>query len=673
MVIGILFVACACTGTEPQSEIQAFANVQVVALDRDGVLGDRTVIVREGRIEAIQPGNAVIPLGAIRIDARGKYLMPGLIDCYSHVDGETHLLPYVANGITTVKDSPAPIEHLGLRDRVARGELIGPRILCFSPDLDGEPEYPEVEAVTTPEQAKRVVAEMARLGYDGIMVYSMLEKDTYLAVLDTAAELQLPVTGHVSPRGDVVTLANGSQRSVENLVGFVRFDTGALALGEPAARHVAGLFRDGEVFCVPTLTVHKVRGASEESELAAAPAFGYFPESMRCGIGAGLGDASVYEYGGARRLVEIFHEEGVRILFGTDAGYPLVLPGFSAHGPAGELQNLVEAGLTPYEALRSATVDAAEFLELQEEIGTVSVGKRADLVLLDGNPLEAVSNAARIAGVMLNGRWYPRTELDRLMEELAASAAGPTDRFAGMAPLPTEGEEEFSALYEIEVSGYAIGAERLTCRRLSDGSRLLVSQSSVESWYATRTTLRVETDPIGRDRCAVVEREAIDGTCRLEVRRTGSSVRVTGTHPAYGTIDLEEPCAPGARLGGPILSNGIQSDMAATFVTGALGLADIDADGKRQIDFKLIELNSSEFFRNAVLGDLQWSARHREDAVLAANEASPTCTVFEVTTNGRAGRGGYDATITLDASGLPTEIRAGTENNRPWVFRRISP
>ena len=111
------------------------------------------MIVREGMIAAIQPGDAAIPLGAIRIDARGKYLMPGLIDCYSHVDGETHLLPYVANGITTVKDSPAPIEHLGLRDRVARGELIGPRILCFSPDLDGEPEYPEVEAVTTPEQA----------------------------------------------------------------------------------------------------------------------------------------------------------------------------------------------------------------------------------------------------------------------------------------------------------------------------------------------------------------------------------------------------------------------------------------------------------------------------------------------------------------------------------------
>ncbi|MBI3844005.1 MAG: hypothetical protein HY292_05125 [Planctomycetes bacterium] len=309
------------SGPPESSSVQAFVGVTVVPMDEPRSLADRTVIVRDGRIEAILDAATPIPADAVRIDGKGKYLMPGLIDCYSHVDGTPHLVPYVASGVTTVKDSPAPIEHLGLRDRVARGELIGPTIRCSSTDLDGEPEYPTVEAITDPNRVEPIVAEIARLGYDGLMVYSGLSRNVYLKLVEAANRHDLPITGHVSPCGEIATLANGSQRSVENLVGFIDFETGAMPFAEGAARTVARMLRDGRVYCVPTLTVHKVRAAHDAEPRATSPEFRFFPESMRAGVAeSGLSAAERYRYGDARRLVQIFHEEGVVVLLGTDAG-----------------------------------------------------------------------------------------------------------------------------------------------------------------------------------------------------------------------------------------------------------------------------------------------------------------------------------------------------------------
>src|SRR5262249_52497102 len=150
------------------------------------------------------------------------------------------------------------------------------------------------------------------------------------------------------------------------LVGFIDFESGEMASPEPALRAVGRILRNGRVACVPTLTVHKVRGERDNEARASAPEFRFFPESMRAGVEeSGLTPAERCRYGGARRIVQIFHEEGVVLLLGTDAGYPRVLPGFSVHGPDGELRNLVEAGLTPFEALSAATRSAAEFLGLE--------------------------------------------------------------------------------------------------------------------------------------------------------------------------------------------------------------------------------------------------------------------------------------------------------------------
>jgi cytosine/adenosine deaminase-related metal-dependent hydrolase len=169
--------------------VLAVADVHVVTMENPNVLEHQTIIIRDGRITEIGPATGVrSPEGALQIDGRGKYLMPGLIDCFSHVDGLGTLIPYLANGVTTVRNTAGgSTTHLGIRDRVARGELLGPRILSTGGDIASNPSnFNSQEPVTTPEQAARVVAEVKRLGFDGIMVYSRISPEVQQAVVQAA-------------------------------------------------------------------------------------------------------------------------------------------------------------------------------------------------------------------------------------------------------------------------------------------------------------------------------------------------------------------------------------------------------------------------------------------------------------------------------------------------------
>jgi hypothetical protein len=187
-----------------------------------------------------------------------------------------------------------------------------------------------------------------------------------------------------------------------------------------------------------------------------------------------------------RKLVGMLHEAGAGLLMGTDAGNPFVIAGWSAHE---ELANLVRSGLTPYEALRVATVNAARYLGEEEQWGTVTPGKRADLILVDGDPLADVANVGRIAGVMVRGRWLPKAKLDAMLEDVARSYERPKRRFAGLPVLP-EGE---AVRYEITWNGLVVGEERCVVV----GDTLHVQQVNDPPWVTTRfATMRI--DPTGR-------------------------------------------------------------------------------------------------------------------------------------------------------------------------------
>jgi adenine deaminase len=156
------------------------------------------------------------------------------------------------------------------------------------------------------------------------------------------------------------------------------------------------------------------------------------------------------------KLTGELHKAGARILLGTDTPNPFVVPGFSIHN---ELQNLVNAGLTPYEAIKAGTHDAAEFLEELDTFGIIAPGRRADMILIEENPLADVAHVGNRVGVMLQGKWFPEKELQKMLEDLVVSYSAAKKRFGDIPVLPSEGEREFVGRYEMKFNDVTIGEE----------------------------------------------------------------------------------------------------------------------------------------------------------------------------------------------------------------------
>lgn len=430
----------------------AFIDVNVVPMDGARVIRGQTVIVRGGRVVFMGASGSVrVPRGATRIEGRGRYLMPGLFDMHVHLerfDRESQLLLFVANGVTTVRNMDGRPQLLAWRERIAGGDLLGPTIFTAGPILEGKPPFwDDTRVVETPAQAEAAVGEQKRAGYDFIKVYHTLDREAYEAVVAAAKRVGLAVAGHV-PRGVGLrgTLA-ARQTSIEHLEGYaeeVEADDSplrnqrswlkryfAVKVDDDKARAAAEATRRAGAWNVPTL-VERQNSALPGPELAARskrPELKYLPpqavtlwsqSNERVTRRMSPEDFGRVAEGERtrKRLVKLLHEAGAGILVGTDTPNPFVVPGFSVHE---ELQNLVEAGLTPYEALRAATRDAAEMLGASGEVGTVTVGKRADLILLEGNPLESITNTTRRVGVLVRGRWYAADDLQKRLDALAAS------------------------------------------------------------------------------------------------------------------------------------------------------------------------------------------------------------------------------------------------------------
>ncbi|MBV9956833.1 MAG: amidohydrolase family protein [Acidobacteria bacterium] len=441
--------------TEAQTSI-AFVNVNVVPMDRERVLAGQTVIVRDGRIAVIGPAEKTkIPADARRIDGRGKYLMPGLVDMH------VHLLPgagnpddlagqqlelFLANGVTTVRNMIGKPEHLTLRDRVAKGELPGPTIFTAGAPLLGN-------TVPTPEAAERVVLEQKQAGYDLVKVHEGLSPEAYAAIVATAKRVGIPIAGHVTETVGLERALAAHQTSIEHLDGYIRAivrsdspaqaPPGQIILG-PVLNYVdekkiPGVVRAtkvAEVWNTPTLALFKLIVSDEQvNELLKRPELTYVPPKMRAAFAQQVqGTREVPPPLNERRrftelrdmLVRELRKAGAKLLVGSDSPQFFLVPGFATHR---ELQSFVEAGLTPYEALEAATRNPAEyfaqFMHTPLDFGTVEVGKRADLILLEANPLESLSHLQRRAGVMVRGRWLPQSELQSMLDQLEARYRAP--------------------------------------------------------------------------------------------------------------------------------------------------------------------------------------------------------------------------------------------------------
>lgn len=421
--------------TTPDGSI-AFVGVNVIPMTRNaGLLRNQVVIVRDGRIESVgSEAVTPVPKGAVRIDGRDKYLIPGLADMHVHLEyfeDPSMLRLFTSNGVTFVRSMDGRPRILDWKKRIARGDLEGPSILTAGPLLDGSPPVrPDNTIVRNAGEAKVAVAEQKAAGYDFIKVYTNLSTKAYEAILAEAQELGMPVAGHV-PRNSALVKALQHHASIEHLTDFDelieaetslvrgRFDWSKLHLGmesDPkkitaAAKRVA----KAGVAIVPTL-VQADHALARPETLASwmnRDELKLVPPDVRSFWADRVRSASerihdedwaIVERGTANRmaLVRALDAEGATLLAGTDTPNPFVVPGVSMHR---ELELLVRAGLTPKEALATATREAAISVGEGGEWGTIEAGKRADLVLLDANPLESIGATARIVRVMVRGRF----------------------------------------------------------------------------------------------------------------------------------------------------------------------------------------------------------------------------------------------------------------------------
>lgn len=424
---------------------------------------DRTILVEAGRIVAVAPSSRVrIPEGSRVVDATGRFVIPGLWDTHVHSawNPAWHFPLLLAHGVTSVRNMHTTVDTAleltaAVKRRLADGELLGPRFLANGPIVDGEPPIQEGSVnARTPAEGRAIVDSLVAGGADFIKVYSNLRRDVYLAIADQARLRGIPLDGHVPWQVPPEEAAAAGQRTTEHLFGVtVGCSSAADSL---RAGHLALLGQDpesvpGDWFfsflralsatrkesgCAGVVAAYARAGVAVVPTVVAAAVFAdpslvlgdsalrdLIPAAVRgqwTGIaGSGFFQEAVGPLAVPQSLdnLGLLHSAGVRILAGTDLGNPFVVPGASLHD---ELGFLVRAGLTPLEALRTATIHPARVFGLADSLGAVAPGMLADLVLLDADPLDDIANARAVAGVVLGGRFLDRAELGRMVAKAVA-------------------------------------------------------------------------------------------------------------------------------------------------------------------------------------------------------------------------------------------------------------
>lgn len=392
----------------------ALTNVNVVPMTSDAVLTKQVVVIDGGRIVAVgKEGDVTIPERAQRIDGEGGYLVPGLIDLHVHVSQPDDFSLYVANGVTSVLNLSGDTDTLAWRTSTR----LMPRLFTSGEPLIG---------VKDVARARTIVDEEAAAGYDGIKIYDDISLEALQALTGEARAKGLLSVGHIPRNLRWQDMLAAKPDAIAHAEEFLY----SPVLDGDDDKIVAGM-KEGGISLITTLTTYDHIGrqvADLDTQLARGETRYVNPAIRRMwarGHNRYARDFSPKRVPNLRRLlvfqkqlVKRLDDAGVRILLGTDAGgVPFVIPGFSA---IDELRELVSAGLSPYQAMRAATVDAAEFLRHDADFGTIEAGKSADLLLLRGNPLTDIENVALRGGVMVRGRWLDNAELHAELARVAA-------------------------------------------------------------------------------------------------------------------------------------------------------------------------------------------------------------------------------------------------------------
>jgi len=435
-------------------------NVTVVDVRTGTLQLEQTVVLERNHIASVGPSkSAKYPRNTPSVNCRGLFLIPGLWDMHVHLvfgdwfpGAQGISLPlFVANGVTGVRDMGSELDIVqGWRNEIEAGRLIGPRIYASGPMLDGpKPRFPSSLAIATREDARRAVADLKRRGADFIKLQSLIPRDAVFAIAEEAKKQEIAFEGHVPDAVRASEMSAAGMKSFEHLIGIFEGSSSAedeflkgnktegrfLATYDPArAASLAEILAKNQTWQCPTLVWERGGNLIDVSDFSKDARVKYVPASWRnktwkrfteeIAQGYGTDDLAI-----RKRFIEeelevvgILHKAGVPFLAGTDTPAGVyIFPGYSLHE---ELQRFVAAGFTPFEALQTATINPARFFGMEGQLGTVEKGKLADLVLLSANPLEDIANTQKVAGVIVNGRYFYRAELDKMLDRVQAAAQG---------------------------------------------------------------------------------------------------------------------------------------------------------------------------------------------------------------------------------------------------------
>jgi uncharacterized protein (TIGR02246 family) len=473
----------------------AFVGVSVLPMTGgEPFLADQTVVVADGKIVAVgRAGQVHVPEGSQVISGADLWLLPGLAEMHAHLPGpgfpdeemDKLLFLYLANGVTTIRTMLGAPNHLVLRDQIAAGERLGPRVIAAAPSLSGQ-------SAPTPDAAERAVLAHAAAGYDLLKLHPQLSRATFDRIVEVARNEGITWAGHVSVAvGLEHSLATGKS-TIDHLDGYLeaaasdevraRVEAGEVvpmaelveSITTERIREIARNTADAGVWNVPTMYLwENFYNERSPDELAALPEMRYASpqvmqqwrrqkegrmfvellENWRTNGALGAADLpaevgrQVIEF--RREMLAALHESGAPLLLGTDSPQMFMVPGFALHH---EIRALAASGVPPLAILESGSRNvaryAAEELGHDELFGSIVEGARADLILVQGNPLDDLSRLEALLGVMVGGRWLPLDVIRARLDAAAERAEPAQPALEGAAEPESEIRAVWAALDE---------------------------------------------------------------------------------------------------------------------------------------------------------------------------------------------------------------------------------
>lgn len=436
-------------------------NVTLIPMNVEKSLPNQTVLIKEGKIIRAEDNDKVkAPKDAIVIDGTGKYLIPGLFDMHAHFfyeqgdhnnTCEAELKVMLANGLTTTRILAGHPAYQEAKSKVKTGKWVGPELFIASPQLVGRwpwpPDFKNYEIVDTKEKAADAVRKFKNEGYDEIKITFMVKRDVYDEIIKTAREMGIKVVGHVGPEVKLpAALAAGEQiehmdEFIDRLLPDTSYNHGQSVsdmniwrknawatvpyLDESKIPLLVKAVKDAGIYVTPTnfFFFSSFGDGMTEEQYKQRPDYEYIPKEIRkerweikdrYWKNAPPPESRNRYVQLRKKMTYELWKAGVPLMAGSDSPEWFLVTGFSIHD---ELETFVKAGLTPFAALQTATINPAIHLGIDSRTGTIQEGKEADLILLDKSPLEDIRNSRTISAVFAGGKWYDKKAINQMLEQ----------------------------------------------------------------------------------------------------------------------------------------------------------------------------------------------------------------------------------------------------------------